>query len=274
MQTGRLIGVGVGPGDPELVTMRALRVLRGADRVVAPAIAVDAVGRAESILRHVAPELRVHRVVFAMVPEGAGQGGTTASGEGGAASGGADPRQASHLAAAEALLGWLDAGEEVAFVTLGDPNIYSTFSALSEAVRTLRPNVELATVPGITAFQELASRTGTVLLDGTESLSLVTALDGPTSVELAIADPDQAVVVYKGGRHLPAVTEALRQAGRLSGAVMGELMGLPGERVSTLSDMPEGPASYLATVIVPPVRRATEPTELLEPPASAEGATR
>jgi precorrin-2/cobalt-factor-2 C20-methyltransferase len=95
-----------------------------------------------------------------------------------------------------------------------------------------------------------------VLLDGTESLHLVTALDGPALVEAAIEDLDAAVVVYKGGRHLPAVAAALDRAGRLEGAVFGELLGLPGERIEQVRDVADRPATYLATVIVPPKRRS------------------
>ena len=233
-----LVGVGVGPGDPELVTARAVRVLTEADRVVAPTTAPDAVGRAESIVRQVAPGITVERLVFAM---------TTGPG-----------RTESHRAAANALLPHLDAGERVAFVTLGDPNIYSTFSSLAAEVRRLRPAVDISTVPGIMAFQELAAAAQTVVLDGTEQLALVTALDGPDALDAALSDPTRAVVVYKGGRHLPAIAKRLADAGRLDGAVFGELLGLPGERITRVADVAGQPATYLATVIVPPVERTAE----------------
>ncbi|MHB8467062.1 MAG: precorrin-2 C(20)-methyltransferase [Acidimicrobiales bacterium] len=231
--TGTLIGVGVGPGDPEHLTLRALRTLREADRVVAPAVAVDAVGRAESIVRQAAPSLTVRRLAFTMAP-------------------GAEARRASAAEAASALVEWLDMGERVAFVTLGDPNVYSTFSAVAAEVRALRPEVRIETVPGIMAFQDLAARTGTVVLDDRESLTLVTALDGPEEAARATADRSRAVVIYKGGRHVPAIAKALAAAGRLDGAVLGELLGLPGERIAPLAAVADEPASYLATILVPP----------------------
>jgi precorrin-2/cobalt-factor-2 C20-methyltransferase len=231
--TATLIGVGVGPGDPEHLTLRALRTLREADRVVAPAVALDAVGRAESIVRQAAPEIRVERLAFEMAP-------------------GADARRATAARAAAEIVAWLDAGERVAFITLGDPNIDSTFSAIAEEVRRARPTVPIETVPGIMAFQDLAARAGTVLLDGAQTLTLVTALDGPGDAAEALADPSRAVVVYKGGRHVPALAQALAEVGRLDGAVLGELLGLPGQRVAPVATVADRPASYLATLIVPP----------------------
>lgn len=237
--SGTLIGVGVGPGDPELVTRQAVRVLGEADRVVAPSLAGDAVGRAESIVRQVAPDVRVERLVFSMSAAG-------------------DSRQAAHQTAANGLVPYLDAGERVAFVTLGDPNIYSTFPALAAAVRRERPATIVSTVAGIMAFQDLAARTGTVLLAGTESLRLVTALEGPEAVKQALAGGDDALVVYKGGRHLPEIQKVLADAGRLEGAVVGELLGLPGQRIAPAAASPwaDQGAAYLATLIVPPVDRA------------------
>jgi precorrin-2/cobalt-factor-2 C20-methyltransferase len=194
-------------------------------------------GRAESVVRHAAPDVTVERLPYEMAP-------------------GPAARQATASAAAGRIVAWLDADQAVAFVTLGDPNVYSTFTPVAAAVRRLRPGTTVTTIPGVMALQDLAARTGTVLLDGIESLTLVTALDGPAAVAEALGDPARALVVYKGGRHLPALAELLARAGRLEGAVVGELLGLPGQRLAPVGDVAHQPASYLATIIVPPAGRA------------------
>jgi precorrin-2/cobalt-factor-2 C20-methyltransferase len=231
----RLTGIGVGPGAADLLTQRACAVLASADRVFAPTTALDAIGRAETIVREAVPQVKVERLVFVMQVD-------------------SPSRDAAIRDAAERILEALDRGEHVAFITLGDPNVYSTFSSVAEHVSAARPSVPIDTVAGIMAFQELASRSGTVVVDGSERLSLVTLLADARHLDEALADADQAVVLYKGGRHLPEVAEKLRTLGRLDGAVVGELLGLPGERLAAVADVADRPASYLATVIVPPKR--------------------
>ena len=231
-----VFGVGVGPGDASLLTLRALDVLRGVDRVFAPTAAPDAVGRAEMIVRDASPDVPIERLVFVM--ERAGRG-----------------RDDAIESAGARLVECVEAGERVAFVTLGDPNVYSTFSSVAEVVARLRPGTPVETVPGIMAFQDLAARSGTVIVDGAESFVVVPALgDDDQPVTRALAETDQAIVLYKGGRHLPRIATQLEEAGRLPGAVLGELLGLPGERMQPVAEVADRPASYLATVIVPPVR--------------------
>src|SRR6476469_3801846 len=134
---GSLVGVGVGPGDPELLTIKALRALQQADRIFSPTMAVDAVGRAESIVREADPNLKIERLVFAIRRD-------------------EDARSQAHREAADRTVDCLDAGEQVAFITLGDPNVYSTFHHLARLIVAERPATRLETVPGIMAFQALA----------------------------------------------------------------------------------------------------------------------
>jgi len=229
---GRLVGIGVGPGEADLLTVRAVAALLRADRVVAPATAVDAVGRAEAVVRQAVPGRRLERIPFAMDPRRA-------------------ERDRSVADAARRLAGYLDGGEEVAFVTLGDPLTYSTFTSVAAAVRRRRPATVVEQVPGVMAFQALAARTGTTVTDERQRLLVRTALDGE-DVGAELADPAVTVVLYKGGRRLPDLAKAAAAAGRLDGAVAGELLGMPGERIGALSDIAaDGPASYLATVILP-----------------------
>jgi len=232
---GIFVGVGMGPGDPELVTGRAVRILREADRVFAPSTALDAVGRAESIVRQAAPDVVVERLAFAMT-------------------GPADSDSEPYRRCAARIVSHLRTGERVAFATLGDPNVYSTFSTVAAAVTAEYPEAIIETVPGIMAFQDLAARSGTVLATGSQRVAVVTALEGPDDLGAVLDDPSATVVVYKGGRHLPAIAKRLADAGRLEGAVVGELLGLPGQRVNSVADSAGGPAAYLATVIVPPRR--------------------
>ena len=229
---GRLVGVGVGPGEADLLTLRAVSALRRADRVLAPTTAVDAVGRAEAIVREAVPGLVVERVAFSM-------------------SKARKARDRSIDQAAAAVIAHLERGEEVAWITLGDPLVYSTFSAVSERVSRKRSTTPIVQVPGIMAFQALAARTGTTIADETSRLIVRTALDGE-DLGPDLTDPDATVVMYKGGRRLPEVASRAEQLGRRKGAVAGELLGMPGERIGSLEDLARaGPASYLATIIVP-----------------------
>ena len=234
----RFVGVGVGPSDPGLVTERALATLRAADRVFAAATAPDAIGRAEAIVRAVAAEIDVDRLVFEIGDD-------------------VPSRAASLAAAADAVVESLDTGAVVAFVTLGDPNVYSTFPALARLVTARRPAVPVATVPGVMAFQELAAEAGTVLVEEGERLAVVVADGDAGALEAALAEPGCTVVVYKGGRHLPAVARVLADHGRLDGAVVGEMLGLPGGRWVPVDAVADRPASYLATVVVP-ARRGSD----------------
>jgi precorrin-2/cobalt-factor-2 C20-methyltransferase len=231
----RLIGVGVGPGDPELVTLKAVRVLATAGRVFVPVLDAGDTGRAEATARaHVAHD-RVERLVFALNER-------------------ADHARRERYwdAAGARVAAWLrETGGTAAFATIGDPNVYATFGYLAQTVRALLPEVVVETVPGITAMQALAAACGTPLVEGRESLTLLPLAGGVDGLAGALRG-DGTVVVYKAGRYLPEVASAVREAGRE--AYYGAHVGLPDEDVRPLSEV-DGTAPYLATVLVPAHRR-------------------
>jgi precorrin-2/cobalt-factor-2 C20-methyltransferase len=242
-----LVGVGVGPGDPDLVTVKAVHVLNDADVVVVPVMDLEETGRAERTVRRHLRHDRVRRLLFALDD----RGGVT------------DSRRAAWEAAADEVAALLSDEDDstVAFATIGDPNVYSTFTYLADAVRERVPDVVVETVPGITAMQDLAARSGTVLCEGTESLALLPLTAGVAAFDEALTHFD-TVVAYKGGRHMPAVRDVLRRHGREDDAVFGSSLGLPDERVSPAAQV-AGEAPYLSTVIVP-ARRSGRGSKLTD----------
>jgi precorrin-2/cobalt-factor-2 C20-methyltransferase len=272
MTARTLVGVGMGPGDPELVTVKAVRVLREADLVLVPVMATGEEGqgpvtqerglgpprgsggspprastsgsrgrlaapghqgRAEATVRAHVTHDRIIRVAFALT-EGAGMAEREAAWDG---------------AADAAVAAFASGASTVAFATIGDPNVYSTFTYLAATVQPQVPGLVVATVPGITAMQDLAARSGTVLCEGRETLALLPLTAGVGPFRAALAGFD-TVVGYKSGSHLPEVLAAVRDAGRMDGAVHGASLGLPGEDIRPAAEVC-GPAPYLSTLLVP-----------------------
>ncbi|MEV8090802.1 precorrin-2 C(20)-methyltransferase [Streptomyces nigra] len=231
--SSRLIGVGVGPGDPELVTVKGVNALRAADVVVVPVMDSGERGRAEATVLHYVPAEKIVRVVFALNER------TDRA-----------RREAAWDAAGRRVAELLAGHSAVAFATIGDPNVYSTFTYLAQTIVASVPGTVVETVPGITAMQDLAARSGAVLTEGTEPLTLVPVTAGAAVLKEALAGPG-TVVAYKFGRQAREVAEALRESGRADGAVWGSALGLPEESIRPAADLDDAPLPYLSTLIAP-----------------------
>lgn len=244
--SGILVGVGVGPGDPELVTVKAVNLLAKADVVFVPVADSGETGRAEQTVLHYAEAGRVERVVFAL---------TRLEHDRERAHDVTARERAWDVAAAQ-VVAWFTAhpGGTAAFATIGDPCVYSTFTYLVSSVRDVLGSLDIALIPGITAMQDLAARSGISLVEGRESLALFPMTAGADRFREALETFD-AVVAYKFGRMLPETLRVLRETGRLDDAIYGAGLGLAEQDVRPASELDPGEhGPYLSTLIIPPKR--------------------
>ena len=227
MTRGVCWGVGVGPGDPELITLKAARVLERCPVIAAPRtksgemLALDIVrGAVDLSGKTILP------LAFTMSQDRA-------------------VLQASHEAAADAVQPYLDRGQDVVMPNLGDVSIYATWGYVMQVLEGR--GYETVMIPGVPSFCAAAARLDATLVRWGAPLHVIPVGKGPVK---PLLERPGGKVLMKAGRGLPEIVDALRATGQLERAALVEDCGLPGERVCTdLEHCPEG-AGYFATVIV------------------------
>jgi precorrin-2/cobalt-factor-2 C20-methyltransferase len=194
MTLATFYGLGVGPGDPELLTLKACRVLREVDVVFTSA--QERSGRSlalEIASPHLAPGREVLPLSFSHTFEGVEDG-------------------RAHRENAARVLDVLRRPASAAFLTLGDPMTYSTFTYLLSALRDLEPAVPVEVVPGITSYSTAAAAALTPLAEGNESLAVVSAAQGTGALGVAL-DAAENVVIMKSYRRAGEVCDLLEARG-------------------------------------------------------------
>ncbi len=236
MSRGRLIGIGVGPGDPELVTLKAVRAL-GEAEIVAYFAKKGGVSNARAtIAGHLRAGLEELALVYPMTTECPANGATYRQALG-----------AFYDRAAETLAQHLENGRAVAVICEGDPLFYGSYMHLH--VR-LAPRFAAEVVPGVTGMSGCWSSIGMPMAQGADVFAVVPATLPQDALERRLADAD-AVVVMKLGRHLPKVRRALARVGRLERAIYVERGTMPGAAASKLSEKLDDEAPYFSVVLVP-----------------------
>jgi len=235
MTLGTFYGIGVGPGDPEWITLKGAASIACCMHVFAPKARVASESVALNIARrHISAGAVVHELVFPMTED-----------------------------AAELRLRWRESAVQVAevlqrgldscFLTLGDPLLYSTYIYLVRALREVLPELSVVTVPGVTSFCAAAALTDFALGEGKIPLTIVPAADDLTTVRDALRRGG-TVALMKIGDRLADVLDALEEQGCLDRAVLVARAGQAGQRVETnlreLRRAGDARAGYLSVILV------------------------
>lgn len=225
--TGTLYGLGVGPGDPDLITLKALRILERA-----PVIAYPAPEEGESLARAiVAPHLPAGRIEIAIrMPLVAER----------------FPAQRVYDAAAAEIAEHLQAGRDVAVLCEGDPFVYGSFMYLFGRMAEHYP---VRVVPGVSSLTACAAALGAPLAARNDVLVVVPAPLDEDVLAARLAETDAAVII-KVGRHLPKVRRVLDRLGLAARARYIEHATMASERILALDDTGEDTAPYFSAILV------------------------
>lgn len=214
MKTGTFYGIGVGPGDPGLVTVKAATVLAHCRNVFVPTARISAESTALEIARpHLGKEARIHEMVFPMTTNKA-------------------VLAKSWKESAERIAPVLEAGEDACFLTLGDALLYSTYIYLLRMLQRRLPALEAVTLPGITSFSAAAALTNFPIGEGKEPVTIVPVSDDLSMVRRAI-DFGGTVVLMKIASRLPSILDLLEERGLTGRAILVARAGQKEQRIET-----------------------------------------
>jgi precorrin-2/cobalt-factor-2 C20-methyltransferase len=226
MTIGHLYGLGVGPGDPELLTLKALRLLRAA-----PVVAYPAPDSGASFARGIVAEWldrnqREIAIRFPMRPE--------------------RPPDAVYDDAAARLAVVLDAGDDIAFLCQGDPLFYGSFAGI---LGRLVPRYRVTVVPGVSSLTACAAAAGLPLAQRDDSLTVIPATLAEDELARRLAESEAAAVI-KIGRHFAKLRRVLAGLGLLDRAVYIERASLPNQRIEPLAQVDPASVPYFATALI------------------------
>lgn len=228
---GTLYGVGVGPGDPDLLTLKAVHILNTVPKIFAACSSKNDYSIAENIIRKHIGDRKVEKLPFPMCND-------------------QSILQEAWRDNGERVLASLRQGSDCAFITLGDPLTYSTFSYLHKTVKMIAPDLKVVSIPGITSFQAAASVANIPLSEGEETLAIVSGAKGGLKLEQVIKTADN-VVMLKTYKQFEDIYKTLENLDMVSKATF--LCNLGSERQTIVRDMSHlknSTTPYLSLIIV------------------------
>lgn len=244
---GKLYVIGVGPGDPELLTLKAARIIRSVPVLFVPKGREEGTSLALSIIQGaVSTEgKQIVELHFPMVKT-APHSGPLPRVEREAATAALEAKWSD---AVDAVLKYLDEGKDAAFITIGDPSIYSTFFYLYDRLLEKRPGLEVEFIPGISSINASAARAGLSLGLGNERIAVLPAnyLDSLQDM----LERFDTVVLMKVSKVFPEIKDMLRRTGLTAHAVYVCRAGMDDEKViRDIHQVREVDLNYFSLIIV------------------------
>jgi precorrin-2/cobalt-factor-2 C20-methyltransferase len=192
-KTGKLFGVGVGPGDPELITVKAVRVIKEADIIFTAASSKNTYSLAvERASPYITSTTRIEQLGFPMTKD-------------------TNEVEAAWIANAKQIAAAMEKGMTVVFLTLGDPTTYSTFGYILKKMKCIMPEADIETIPGITSFHAASARLNRILVEGEESLLVTSGAFGGDRIRHVKEVENVAIV--KAYKNIRDINSALKDAG-------------------------------------------------------------
>lgn len=224
----KLYGIGVGPGDSELMTVKGVRLIKEADVIILPKSG-QKINVAYTIAKGVVPEIDNKLIVEVDMPMVRDK----------------EKLKKAHDEAANKVVEYLDKGNMVVFLTLGDPAIYSTYIYVHNLI--LEKGYEAEIVPGVTSFSAVAARLNEGLTESSEALHILPASYEGLEDTLRLSGTK---VLMKSGKALGKVKELIRNLDSGETVKMVERCGMDGERVYHSLDEIDEDASYFSVLVV------------------------
>ncbi len=234
-----LIGIGVGPGDPELLTVKAVKAIHNADIIMCPASNEDRPSIALSVISSIIDESKNQEIIKLIFPMTKDK----------------DVLEQTWKRNAKIMAETVLSGKNVVYLTVGDPFLYSTWIYMHKDLKENYPNMNISVIPGIVSIFTFAAKVGVSVAEGAEKVAIIPSCYDLSSVK-EIAKHSESMIFLKDGRYFDQVIKVLKESGFPDDSIfaIGQDLGTENEiiRKMTLGEVNDGTLTtkYFSILVV------------------------
>jgi len=234
-----LIGIGVGPGDPELLTVKAVKAIHNADIIMCPASNEDRPSIALSVVSSIIDESKNQKIIKLIFPMTKDK----------------DVLEQTWKRNAKIMAETVLTGKNVVYLTVGDPFLYSTWIYMHKDLKENYPDMNISVIPGIVSIFTFAAKVGVSVAEGAEKVAIIPSCYDLSSVK-EIAKHSESMIFLKDGRYFDQVIKVLKESGFPDDSIfaIGQDLGTENEiiRKMTLGEVNDGTLTtkYFSILVV------------------------